>query len=172
MKLIKPSIEYSKGYLENLKEYQALGENLDIDFTYRTNHMDEYIQSLIDSSEGKGLDAGLVPYTIFWAIVDGEYVGRISVRHYLNENLEKVGGHIGYDVRPSKRGLGYGSEMLRLVLPEARGLGIEKALLTCDSDNLASRKIIEKNGGVFEDEVEAGEGKPNKLRFWIELNSL
>jgi predicted acetyltransferase len=72
-----------------------------------------------------------------------------------------MGGHIGYDVRPSARRRGHATAMLRAALPVARGLGIESALVTCDEDNVASRKVIEANGGVFEDQ------RGDKLRFWI-----
>lgn len=128
-----------------------------------------FVQALMDRREGKGLPEGYVPDSIFWLIDNGEYIGRVSVRHILNDSLLKQGGHIGYTIRPSKRMKGYGSEILRLVLPKARELGISRVLVTCDVTNPGSRRIIEKNGGVLENEIEMGEGKPNKLRFWITL---
>lgn len=171
MELVKPSIQYASGYLDAHKEYQALGERLDIDYEERKNNMQAHIDSLEDASKGIGLAEELAPYTRYWAIVDGEFVGTVSIRHYLNEHLEKIGGHVGYDVRPSKRKKGYGSEMLKLALPIIQEMGITKALVTCDSTNIASRKIIEKNGGIFQDEIEQDEGKPTKLRFWIDLGN-
>ena len=42
--------------------------------------------------------------------------------------------------------------MLAAVLPEAHARGIDPALLTCDADNVASRRVIEANGGVLEDQ--------------------
>jgi predicted acetyltransferase len=101
-------------------------------------------------------------YLVTWWWVDGtEYVGRISLRHRLTERLLEIGGHIGYDVRPSARRRGHATAMLKAVLPPTRELGIDPALLTCDTDNIASRKVIEANGGVFEDE------RSGKLRFWV-----
>jgi predicted acetyltransferase len=102
-----------------------------------------------------------VPSTTMWWVDGSEYLGRISVRHRLTPALLEIGGHIGYDVRASVRRRGYATEMLRLALPVAHDLGIDPALLTCDTANVASRRVIERNGGVFEDE------RYSKLRYWV-----
>ena len=94
--------------------------------------------------------------------VDGEnYLGRIAVRHHLNDFLADVGGHIGYDVRPSRRREGHATAMLRAVLPHAHALGIDSALVTCNTDNVGSIRVIEAAGGVFEDQ------RGTKLRYWV-----
>jgi predicted acetyltransferase len=99
--------------------------------------------------------------TYLW-MVDGEtVVGRVSLRHELTPWLLEVGGHIGYAVRPSARRRGYASEALRLMLQVAAERGIDPALVTCDEDNVGSRRVIEANGGVLED-LRGG-----KLRFWV-----
>ena len=78
--------------------------------------------------------------------------GPRRLRHRLTPALLEVGGHIGYDVRPSARRRGHATAMLREALIVALGLGIESALVTCNVDNVGSRKVIERNGGVLEDE--------------------
>ena len=94
--------------------------------------------------------------------MDGsEYLGRLNIRHRLTPWLLERGGHIGYDVRPSARNNGYATRMLGDSLPIARRLGIADVLVTCDVDNTASRRVIEKNGGQLEDE------RGGKLRFWV-----
>ena len=105
--------------------------------------------------------AGWVPATELWWVDGDEFVGRVAIRHRLSPALLEVGGHIGYDVRPSARRRGHATEMLRQALLIARGLGIERALVTCDVDNIGSKTVIERNGGVLED---AREGK---LRYWV-----
>ncbi|MEU9960460.1 GNAT family N-acetyltransferase [Streptomyces sp. NPDC050982] len=75
--------------------------------------------------------------------------------------MRDFGGHIGYGVRPTARRQGYATAMLRDVLPHARDLGLDRVLVTCDTTNVGSRKVIEANGGEFEDE------RGGKLRFWI-----
>ncbi|GAA5190025.1 GNAT family N-acetyltransferase [Rugosimonospora acidiphila] len=104
---------------------------------------------------------GHVPSTTLWWVDGEEYLGRIAIRHRLTPGLLEVGGHIGYDVRPSARRRGHATAMLRAALPVARTLGIDSALVTCDVDNVASRKVIEHNGGVLEDQ------RGVKLRFWV-----
>ena len=104
---------------------------------------------------------GFVPSTTLWCVDGAEYLGRVAIRHRLTQHLLDVGGHIGYDVRPSARRRGHATAMLSAALGVAAGLGIERALLTCDVDNLASRGVIERNGGVLEDR------RGDKLRFWL-----
>ncbi|MBQ1049688.1 GNAT family N-acetyltransferase [Micromonospora sp. C51] len=116
-------------------------------------------QSLEDSPRPDGH----VPSTTLWWIQDDDYLGRLAIRHRLTPQLREVGGHIGYDVRPSARRQGHASEMLRAALPVARSLGIESALVMCDVDNVASRRVIESNGGILENRC------GGKLRFWVPI---
>jgi predicted acetyltransferase len=104
-----------------------------------------------------------VPDPELWWVEETEFLGRVGIRHRLTPVLLEVGGHIGYDVRPSARRRGHATEMLRQALRIAHDLGIERALVTCDVDNVGSRTVIERNGGVFEDE------RAGKLRFWISV---
>jgi predicted acetyltransferase len=103
---------------------------------------------------------GRVPATTMWWADGHDYLGRITIRHRLTPSLLNVGGHIGYDVRPSARRRGHATLMLAAALPVACGLGIDPVLITCDTGNVGSRKVIEANGGVLEDE------RDGKLRFW------
>lgn len=121
-----------------------------------------YLEQLrAEADETTARASFLVPSTTWWWIEGSEYLGRIALRHRLNVRLLEVGGHIGYDVRPSARRRGHATAMLRAVLPHAHALGIDPALVTCDTDNIGSRKVIEANGGVLEDE------RSGKLRFWV-----
>ena len=105
--------------------------------------------------------AGWVTGTYLWMLDDDVVVGRISLRHALTPWLLEVGGHIGYAVRPSARRRGHATAALALMLDVAAERGMDTVLVTCDDDNVASRKVIEANGGVLEDVRNA------KMRFWL-----
>lgn len=112
---------------------------------------DEYKEWLIvkqrDSEQEGIVDGWKVPSTTFWLYADGIPVGFGSVRHFLTETLRKAGGNIGYGIAPAFRGKGYGKELLRLLLNEAKEMGIDKVLVTILLDNIASQAVAIANGG-------------------------
>lgn len=118
-----------------------------------------------DEAAGVNLGDGRVPQTFLLAVVGGELVGRISIRHRLNERLARDGGHIGYVVLPAHRRRGYATAMLRRGLRIANLLGIERALLTCNDTNVGSIAVIERCGGELEWTGEVG-GRVIR-RYWI-----
>jgi predicted acetyltransferase len=167
--LIRPTTELRESCLEAIRELSVdpdFQETLDWFYDVGPD-FEAYVKDMLARSTRR--TETIVPETIFWAESGGEFVGRISIRHDLTPGLARIGGHIGYDVRPSFRKKGIASEMLRLALPHAKSFGIQKALLTCDENNAGSIKVIEKNGGVLEGKLDMGEGHPRKLRYWINL---
>ncbi|MEG0275899.1 MAG: GNAT family N-acetyltransferase [Coprobacillus sp.] len=114
---------------------------------------------------GIEMEAELVPGTTFLYMMNNEIVGIINVRHSLNDYLLKVGGNIGYSIHPRYRRQGFATKMLSEALEFCKVWEITPVLVTCDKDNIASRKTIEKCGGVFENEYK--EGAETILRFWI-----
>lgn len=129
----------------------------------------EYINKLEGWSLGKGLPDKFVPNTFLVGVVDGQIVGRLSIRHLLNDFLERIGGHIGYGTIKSYRRQGYGTEMLKQALPICSSLGIKKILITCDIDNFGSQKVIERCGGIFENVTDDSQLKVQKRRYWIDI---
>lgn len=116
---------------------------------------------LSEQDEAAGRADWFVPMTTLWWAESDQMLGRLATRRRLTPALEKAGGHIGYDVRPSARRQGHATAMLAAALPIARSLGVTQALLTVDETNSASRRVIETNGGRFIDTV--GE----KRRYWV-----
>ncbi len=113
-------------------------------------------------SEQQGLvDGWKVPSTVFWLYADGVPVGFGTVRHFLTDALRRQGGNIGYGIAPGFRGKGYGRELLRLLLKEARALGIDRALVTIHTDNLASQGVALSNGGVIAEKTE------DRVLIWV-----
>lgn len=127
-----------------------------------------YTQQLSEHHLGRNLPQGYVPCSYYW-LFDGQVIyGAIRLRHRIDDPfLANECGHIGYDVAPSQRHRRYGTIMLSLALEKASNLGIERVLLTASEDNVASRRVIEANGGQF-DGVIYGEVFAEMLaRYWI-----
>ncbi len=125
-----------------------------------------YIGYLENYSKGIALPKDEVATSTYWLIDNNEVVGVTRVRH---EEVEYA-GHIGYDISPIYRNKGYGSKILKLALKEAEKIGIKDVIVTCNVENEASRKIIEKNKGkvlgtVFDEEED------EKLYKYLILNN-
>lgn len=167
--LVRPDARYRKTYLDALREFHAEGMLRDQDEKRLAADFARFVRELLSEADAAKCAPGRVPCSTFW-LVDGEdFIGRVSLRHTLNDWLLQFGGHIGYGIRPSQRRQGYGTEGLRRVLPHAKALGLTRVLVTCDADNVGSRKIIEANGGVFENEIPQGGKAAPKRRYWIAL---
>lgn len=128
----------------------------------------EYLQRLDDQRHGLNLPDNWVPTTFLVADVDGDIVGRTSIRHELNDFLAREGGHIGYAVVAQHRRRGYATEILRQSLVIARSFGNDRILVTCDETNVGSIKAIERCGGVYGSTIEPAAGGTPKRRYWID----
>lgn len=167
--LVQPTTDLKESYIEGVQEFQKEGLLwfMDIKLDELQNNFEKYVEAQKNKKTLWTKDTP-VDETELWAVSNKTYVGGISIRHKLNRDLQTMGGHIGYDTRPSYRKRGIASEMLRLALPIAKQLGIENALITCNDSNVASIKIIEKNGGVLKETKPQYEGGPLKRYYWIE----
>lgn len=110
-----------------------------------------------------------VPCSLHWLVAGEVFIGEMSFRHTLNDHLRLSGGHVGYGIRPSLTGRGFGKRLLALGKDEARRLGLTRLLVTCHDDNPASAAIIEANGGGLEDVVDDIFGGGPLRRYWIAL---
>jgi len=162
--LLPPSANLHASYLDALREFRAEepGRGSDIRALAPRRAFARWTADLRDAARLRPAPArGVVPYTILWYADDDHYIGEVQIRHELTDAMRRTGGHIGYEVRPSARRCGHATRMLALALPIAHGLGIDPALVTCDDTNVASRKVIEANGGVPDEPVGV------KLRYWV-----
>lgn len=121
-----------------------------------------YIAKKVDMARGVGLEDWQVPASTFWLMADGVPVGQGNLRHRLTDALREAGGHIGYAVADHHRGKGYGKALLRLLLEEARRMGItEEILVTVYPGNIPSRRVAEANGGQLRRETE------ERVYYWF-----
>lgn len=166
IRLIEPNEEMAAEFLAMAEEYKATGSN-----RYRSalENFPQYLEQVSNYARGIKLNDDRVPESEFWLARDGKIVARSKLRHRLNAALEYEGGHIGYDVRPSERGKGFGTIVLELTLEKAKDLGLDKVLLTCDTENSASAKIIEKNGGKLAGQADSNKNGKQISRYWIEI---
>jgi predicted acetyltransferase len=130
---------------------------------------EDYLRRMQILASGENIPADEVPRNTYFLFCGEKIIGRSEIRRELNDELWLIGGHIGGDVRPSERRKGFATLMLKMTLEKAMELGFEKVLVTCDKENIASAKTIEKCGGVFEKEIIHGETGSTILHYWIEL---
>ncbi|HEX6514028.1 MAG TPA: GNAT family N-acetyltransferase [Nocardioidaceae bacterium] len=106
---------------------------------------------------------GIVHADACWVTQHQVVIGFLELRHILNDYLQETGGHVGYSIQPTYRRRGHATRALGVALDPGRELGLDRVLVTCDDDNLASAKTIETQGGVLEDV------RADKRRYWITL---
>jgi predicted acetyltransferase len=134
----------------------------------------DFLRALDEERRGVNLAENRMRAAQLVAEVDGELVGRVSVRFELNGFLVTTGGHIGYAVVPAHRKKGFATEILRQALVVIRAEGVDRVLITCQDDNAGSRRVIENCGGEFESVVPLEEGQSlcndngeGVRRYWI-----
>lgn len=180
IELVTPATRYRRSFLladaEATAEGTGRGVSDDAAFSALLARIERY-------ATARDLPPDRVQETTLWLVEGDEYIGRIAIRHALTPLLRVIGGHVGYDVRPSRRRQGHATRMLKLAIPRIAALGIDPALITCDEDNLGSRKVIEACGGqLATDEVDIAAARaiadaqgPDaraalevpQLRFWL-----
>ncbi|MFL5802716.1 MAG: GNAT family N-acetyltransferase [Roseiflexaceae bacterium] len=166
--LIEPSLAWQAAFLEMAAEFVVAN---DLRYQAAITDFFGYLKRLQLFAQGTALPPGIVRETTYWGLDGATIVGCIRLRHQLTPALEQIGGHIGYKVRPSRRRQGYGTQLLALTLEHARQHQLTSVLITCDTDNIGSARIIEKNGGRLLDQTMVeGRDKPIS-RYWIELSS-
>ncbi len=150
--LIEPTREYQTEYLDMIEEWKTTGEKM-VPFTLRfdCNDFDVFLQEIRHQKEDHLENEKMANNTTYWLVnADRRVLGAVNIRHHLTPSLLAIGGHIGYGIRPSERRKGYATKILSLALLRAKEMGIDRALLTCDKNNIASAKTIINNGGVLD----------------------
>ena len=175
LSLVVPTVAYRDSYIEMLKEHQAEGRfidsrHIDNDVRRLGNDFDAFVASLLAAADPAQVRKGNVPEHFYWLIQENEVVGRSQLRREISDapHLRDL-GHIGADIRPTAMRRGLGKKILTLTLEHARAYRMDKVLVTCDSWNEASIRIIQSNGGIFDAAVPLPGRNYKRLRYWITL---
>ena len=174
LRLIEPSVAWEAAFVEMLQETLDAAPPRRRDWQGKELERARadfitYVGRLLDYARGRHLPSGWVPQSTYWLVRGGRVLGTSSIRHRLTPHLEHEGGHVGYGIRPGERGRGYGTQLCALTLEKARELGMRRILITCDKDNIPSARVIQKNGGLLEDERISKETGKIKQRYWFDL---
>ena len=172
VRLIGPTAEREVEFVSMAKEFVAEGDTVYAKmYAEAVQDFRAYVAKLQDVANRKNLPEGWVRGSTYWLVgSDCRILGSTRLRHSIEtEYLRYCGGHIGYDIRPSQRGNGYGTAALALTLQKARQSGLGRVLLTCNADNAASRRIIEKCGGKFASQIVCKNEWKVIRRYWVEL---
>lgn len=170
--LVKPSKDYINEINSFKKEIESSNTKYKFEGCAGLQNFDdinEWLHKLDMYSNKDTCPIGFVPSTLYLYVNENnKIVGMIDIRHHIDHPVLSIfGGHIGYSIAPSERGKGLGTLMLKEGLAKCKDLGIKKVLITCYEENIASEKVIIKNGGIF-DKVVENEGSRYK-RFWISI---
>ena len=165
MQLVEPTEQWRPAFLDMARECSAAGDHR---YDLALDDFGAYLNKIVEGRRTESLPPGWVPGTEFWLEEAGRVLACVRLRFWLTPELEREGGHIGYDVRPSMRRRGYGTAVLRLVLPLVRQHGIARVRITCDADNIGSIKIIERNGGVLDSEEMSPDSGKLIRQYWID----
>ena len=169
VELKRPNLKLVDSYFDFIEEMRIHGEKIWEGVLPRAGESSSlFVDRLLRAETSP--EVPLVPETIYWAVDGNQVVGRIALRHLLNENLREFGGHVGYEVRPSCRRRGVGKEMLRLLLESQKAIEIGRLLLTCAPNNVPSNKTILANGGVLTKTAFVESRQRDTNYYWIYLD--
>jgi len=130
-----------------------------------------YLARVEDFAEGRNLPPQRVRGQEFWLFRGDRILGNSRLRTKLIPEIELDGGHISYNIRPSERRQGYGTEILRLTLVEARRRGLESVLLTTSPSNVGSIGVMKRNGGQLLDQPKSPFTGEPLLRFVFPIDT-
>jgi predicted acetyltransferase/predicted GNAT family acetyltransferase len=163
-RLVSPRARLREAFIEMAEEFAAGGDDR---YAPARRDFSAYLALGRRLATDGGLPADRVAMDEFWLVEGDRLLGGTRLRHRLIPVLELDGGHIGYDIRPSARRRGFGHAILALSIQRARAIGIDRVLLTCETTNPGSARIIERAGGVrIPNSISARTGN-EMMRFWI-----
>jgi predicted acetyltransferase len=163
-----PSAHFRAEFLDMAADFAAHGESR---YVGASQDFEDFLRRIASEEHERVLAPGRVPGSQYWLVSDGRLLGCSRLRYWLTPELAYEGGHVGYDIRPSARGCGFGTILLSLTKERAAAMGIARLRITCDVDNKASIRVIEKNGGILDAVVPSHTRDKMICQYWVETES-
>ncbi len=165
-----PEAKYKNSFLQYVRElpFGEITRYREL-MLFDPSEFEAFLESARQCNDNSNRPAGAVPQEYRWLVEDDEVVGQVYFLHWANQENPEDDGQIDYLIRPSQRQKGYGTQILRLTLERLKQVGTTRVLISCDSQNIASQKIILANGGVFESEIPDIFDSKKRWRYWISL---
>ena len=167
IKLVKLDTKYKKQLIEMMDEWSNKKEKI---IPYAISRIDyHYFDLYLNNLETLEKEKTKVDSQVYFCLdtKTNKFIGAVTSRLTLTDELLLRGGHIADGIRPSERSKGYGTKLVSLALNKCKELGLNKVLMVCDKDNIPSSKTIIKNNGILENEIKI----ENQIiqRYWITL---
>lgn len=175
MKLVFPTKDYEDKAKEYIQEFFDFNSEIHgsgyLDSYLEKDEYKEWVSKVSAKTKRANVSENKVPsYTYFYVREENmKIIGMIDIRLELNDFLLTEGGHIGYSIRPTERGKGYGTMMLQKALEFCKSIGLNKVLIICDKVNNASAGVIKNCGGQLENEIYSEKYGEVLQRYWIEV---
>jgi predicted acetyltransferase len=159
--LVEPSIQYKESFIAFLDENFEVDKINEKRYRYMKDNVEKYIEECLNSKVFK----------MYWYLDNStnEFIGLINIAYQLDEVRQNYGGSCSYIIKPSKRNQGYGTTLLKTGLDKIKQMGHSYALIGCDVDNIGSTKVIENNGGIFEERLRPNNYPKDILRYKIKV---
>ena len=169
LKLEAPSARLRAEFFDMAADFAAHGESR---YVEASQDFEGFLRRIALEEQAQVLAPGRVPGSQYWLVSEGRLLGCSRLRYWLTPDLAYEGGHVGYDIRPSARGCGFGTTLLTLTKERAAAMGVARLRITCDADNRASLRVIEKNGGILDAVVPSRTRDKMICQYWVETRRL
>lgn len=178
MKFIEPNIQYKEKVQEYIQEFidagtETINGSGGLDSHLVKDGYEAWLGEVERKADVTRKKPGEISASTFFYVRedDDRILGMVNIRYGLNEFLFNEGGHIGYSIRPGEQGKGYATQMLEQALLFCQFIGLDQVLVICEKNNVASARVIQKCGGVMENEIYSEHYDEVLQRYWITIEN-
>lgn len=167
IKLVRLNKQYKKQLIEMMDEWTKYNERI---IPFALTRIDyHYFDLYMNNIEKLEQTKTKVPSLVYFCLdtTQNIFLGAVTIRLQLTDELLLRGGHISDGIRPSKRNQGYGTILVKLAIEECKKLGIKDVLMVCEQNNIPSVKTIINNNGYLENEYKIENTNIIIQRYWI-----